>query len=85
LYLYFFNRRIVTKTVKPSKKAPKKNYLSKVSALELEQANCEVFYGFSSPFFTGISTGFLPLIQSAASLVSIKATPDFFSVMNIWS
>ena len=79
LYLYFFHRLIVNKTVNPSQKTPKKSYLSKVGALELKQANCEVFYGFSSPFFTGISAGFLPLIQSASSLASIIATPDFSS------
>ena len=79
LCLYFFSRLIVNKTVNPPQKTPKKSYLSKVGALELKKANCEVFYGFSSPFFTGISAGLLPLIQSASSFASIIVTPDFFS------
>lgn len=76
---YLLDRRIMSKAIDSSKQRRKGNYRSKFNSLDLEQAHCEVFYGFSSPFFTGISNGVFPVIQTIIPNIPIEMVPDFFS------
>ena len=76
---YLLDRRVKSKAIDPSKQRRRGNYRSKIGSLNLERAHCEAFYGFSSPFFTGISNGVFPVIQTIIPNIPIEMVPDFFS------
>lgn len=81
LSVYLLKWRITTKPIHLRKKRKKGNS-AMVKNLIFEQAYGRVSYGFSSPFFTGISLGFFPAFQALISSIRFQMTPDFFSDHN---
>lgn len=77
--IYLLKWRVVSKRFNPAQKNKKRNNIAMLQSLCIEQADGGVFYGFSSPFFTGISLGFFPAFQTLVSNFPIRLVPDFFS------
>lgn len=78
--IFFSGKRIASWNIRLKPKAKKRRRgLFYVRALSMERARCKTAYGFSTPFLTGISSGFPLFIQSIVPNISIEMTPDFFS------
>jgi hypothetical protein len=77
LSINLFGKQIYSKAIKKSGK--RKMKMKYYPALDLHGMYANVYYGFDNPFFTGISSGVIQIIQIYFNGIYIAQFPDFLA------